>query len=333
MRLRTLTTIAIACVILTAAGLAGAAGGPPWNGTFYAHMDNYDASRTYTGFLADGTTPVTPGVEYTPAQLQYFQPTSADSADETSWGVFRFQQVLRGEVTGPNTITKVPAPGNVLWTEGDGNRELVGIFYDRRDISVTFTDVGHKDGDGVVPDESLYYQIIKADNTKYKMWYQTWGHYDNGDGGPDTRVAIDNYPTVGDEPGNTDFVLLGEDTTEIFTVFDPAMYIVNLTGNSIVLPSTTSTYVMLTDGPWLTDGYFVQAFPLGGATAPDAHLSLNSTLKPTDKPNDVDPTKTAWDIASSDPITGHVIVPEPVTMLGVLAGVSGLFGYIRKRRK
>ena len=333
MKLRTLAAVAVVGVILAASGLASAAvPGPPWQGTFYAHMDNYDASRTYTGYLADGVTAVTPGVAYTPAQLEYTQPTSADSADETSWGVFRFQVVLQGEVTGPNTITKV-APPNVLWTEGKGNRELVGIFYDRRDLSVTFTDVGHKDGDGIVPDPSLYYQIIKSENTKYKMWYQTWGTYDNGDGGPDARVGIDDYPTVGDDPGNTDYVLLGEDATEIFTVFDPAMYVPNLIGNPIVLPSTTNTYVKLTDGPWLTDGYFVEAFPLGGAMAPHAHLSLNSTLKPTDKPHDLDPTKTAWDIASSDPITGHVIIPEPVTMLSVLAGIGSLFGYIRKRRK
>ena len=331
MRHRTIVTaVTLVGLLLTAGGLVNA-GGPPWQGTFYAHMDNYDASRVYTGFLADGVTAVTPGVTYTPAQLQYIQPTKAHDADETSWGVFRFQEVLEAEITGPNTITKTGPPVKPIWSEGDGGKELVGMFYDRHDLEVTFTDVGHKDADGIVPDASLYYQTIKSDNTKYKMWYQTWSHYDNAGAGPDARAGQDDYPSVGDDPGNTDYVLMGEDAEEIFTVFDPAMYVLNLAGNVTVLPSTTSTFLELTDGPWLD--YFDDVFPCGGASAPSAHLSMHSTLKPTDKPHNTDPTKTAWDIASSDPITGSVIVPEPMTMLAVLAGMGGLFGYIRKRRK
>lgn len=336
MKLRTIAAVALVGLILAVSGLAQAVDPPPFTGTFYAHMDNYDASRVYTGKLADGVTPVTPGVVYSPAQLQYIQPTNADNPNETSWGVFRFQQVLAGEVSGPNTITKVDPP-NILWTEGNGNRELVGVFYDRQDIEVSFSNVGHLDGDGILPPEALYYQVIKSNNTKYKMWYQPFGNYDNGMGGPDARTAIDGYPTIGDVAGYTTRVVEGEDAADIFTVFDPAMYVTNLIGNPIVLPSTTNTYMKLTDGPWMTPAngvWFAEAFPLGGALTPDAHLSLNSTLKPTNKPNDTNPALTAWDVASSDPITGHVeVIPEPVTMFGVLAGIGGLFGYIRKRRK
>ena len=335
MKMRTLAAVAALGLFLAVTGIASASA-PPFTGTFYAHMDNYDASRMYTGKLADKVTPVTPGVTYTPAQLDYFQPTNADSPLETSWGVFRFQMVLEGEVTGPNTITKV-APPNTLWIEGDGNRELVGMFYDRRDISVTFTDVGHVDGDAVIPNEALYYQIIKSNDTKYKLWYQPFGSYDNGMGGPDARTGIDAYPTIGDVAGFTTRVVEGVDADDIFTTFDPAMYVTNLAGNTTVLPSTTNTYVLLTAGPWMQPSngvWFDDAFPLGGAMAPNAHLSLNSTLKPTDKPNDTNPLLTAWDVASSDPITGHVeVIPEPVTMLGVFAGISGLVGYLRKRRK
>ena len=208
---------------------------------------------------------------------------------------------------------------------------------DRQDIEVSFSNVGHLDGDGILPPEALYYQVIKSNNTKYKMWYQPFGNYDNGMGGPDARTAIDGYPTIGDVAGYTTRVVEGEDAADIFTVFDPAMYVTNLIGNPIVLPSTTNTYMKLTDGPWMTPAngvWFAEAFPLGGALTPDAHLSLNSTLKPTNKPNDTNPALTAWDVASSDPITGHVeVIPEPVTMFGVLAGIGGLFGYIRKRRK
>ena len=332
---RSLATIAVLGLLLTLAGITNASV-PPFTGTFYAHMDNYDASRIYTGKLANGVTPVTPGVNYTPAQLEYIQPTNADNPNETSWGVFRFQLVLQGEVTGMNTITKV-APPNTLWTEGDNSREMVGIFYDRRDISVSFSNVGHIDGDAVIPNEALYYQIIKSNSTKYKLWYQPFGSYDNGMGGPDARVGIDDYPTIGDVAGFTTRVVEGTDADDIFTTFDPAMYVTNLAGNTTVLPSTTNTYILLTDGPWMQPGngvWFDQAFPLGGATAPVAHLSLNSTLKPTDKPNDTNPLLTAWDVASSDPITGHVnVIPEPVTMLGLFAGISGLVGYLRKRRK
>ena len=39
-----------------------------------------------------------------------------------------------------------------------------------------------------------------------------------------------------------------------------------------------------------------------------------------------------WTVFSDDPGLGHTVIPEPMTVLGVVAGLAALGGYLRKRR-
>lgn len=350
MKLRTLAAVAALGLFLAVTGIASA-GYPPWSGTFVSHMNNWDSPRIYTGYLKDGVTPVdtTAGAIYTPGgvthdlnNLEWIDPVKADSANETSWGIFKFADVRRGEVDPltKNNITEVGTPpGNILWTDGDASKQLVGVFYDRRDIGVAFTNRFHTDTSGTYTPENLFAQEVWSENTKYKMWYQPVGTYAEHGAGPNGRLAVDHYPGIGDVAGYTDHVLLGQDADTISTVFDPIMKVLDTdigTNHPLgvvyeELASSTRGYIMLTEGEWLEG--FQMAFPCGTASEPDAHLRIKSTLADTSLPN-LPPGVTPWYTYSSDPITGTVgEIPEPVTMLGVLAGMSGLVGYIRKRRK
>ncbi len=332
--MRFLKFTAIVCVFVAVSSPAMATTSPPWGADpgpgaggaqpIYCHLNDYTMSRIYTGYLADGQTPVTSGVKYDDpgTQLQYYSPLAAASDTETGWGVFRLAAVYEGEMQGPNNIVKL-GPPNILWQDGQGNKEIVGVFYGQEDTAVTFVNLGD-------PDPSTWMQVIAAQSNRYEMWYQDWKTYDEGAAGSAGRAT----PTTDPEKYET----IGYDydpNSGTWTQYSHAERV--LTGNSVAgdqsavvqitftPPSSgnLNTYLLLDGGNW--EDAFVEVFPFGGAGGTVADLRLKVTTSAT--------TKADWTLSSSDPLTGATLIPEPLTMLALGLSAACVGGYIRKRRR
>ena len=64
---------------------------------------------------------------------------------------------------------------------------------------------------------------------------------------------------------------------------------------------------------------------------PDTHLAdfqIVFDSEPTTVGGDA-----PWDVISDDPMKTHPVIPEPVTMAGLMLGVGSLLGYVRRRRR
>jgi hypothetical protein len=350
--MRVLKLLTVAGVVLAVCAAAGADSIPlagSYNGPVVMHLTNFDDGVTYPGTFVGGA-PVPMGVELlvnggiSPTNGLVYPPLTkvqgiANQAGEDSWGVFRIDQILAGEVTGPNGITPV-SPNVELYSDGDAGLELVGIFYSRTDLSVTF----------VAPGPAGPTVFIKSAGDKYEIFTQPVGTYNGGgtpflaDGASQRVAGVPNeYPTVGYDGTGTNtllpgaqHVLTGEsqpgiEAQEIFTTFTPDPF---GGGNG-----TFNIYISLgpvdpdgagplgavvgSDNPW----FDLDSFPNGGAVASIPGTTADFRLKGT-----TEPTNKEWLVRSSDPLTSALLVPEPLTMLGVFLGVGGLAGYIRKRR-
>lgn len=339
--MRVLRNVLAIGAVLAMAGtaMAGTIGSDvPWSGDYVAHLSNLDASRIYTGYLANGTTPVTPGVAYTDPtnQLQYYTNPILGQG-ETSFGVFRIDNVYTGSRVGPNNIAQIGgAP--TLWTDGDGGMEIVGIFYGRTDTRVVFNDDA-----GSIINPADYKQNIRSADDNYKIYYQPKGTLASYYTGPFPttagRLAVDQFKGIGYSALNTtiagsELVLTGGSVhtggmaAEIIANFDP----VSFTG-------VFDTFLLFDVGiPWNeTDPYISppgtdmeMVFPfdaLGNPVPPlAAHAKLHTTTTAFYGTQ-------GWDLSSSDPLSGGATaIPEPLTIIAAFLGISGLAGYMRKRR-
>ena len=312
---------------IAAPAWAGSIGSdPPFSGDLFMHMVNLDASRLYSGFLANGTTPATLGVWYNdPTNQLEWSDKGLLEDNETAFGVFRIDEVYAGKRVGTCNIMKVDPPA-LLWHDGDGGKEIVGIFYGRQDDFVRFSDPAPLGGSPPM----LWEQDIYASGDEYKIWYQDSGTFNDGVNGMADRFGTDQFYTIGyDTIGNPigELVLTGNSklccglSWEIDVAFNP----VNLEGDfNTLVEFDTGVPWNETDGPGDTD--FLKSFPFMPGDGGCAHMWLHTTTHAQYVLPD-------WDMTSSDPLTASVFIPEPLTMLGVFLGVSGLGAYIRRRRR
>ncbi len=315
-------TVGLMLVVNATAGAGSIGSDPPFAGDVFMHMKNLDAARLYTGYLANGVTPAATGTWYTDPtnELQWYANPGLEE-NETSFGVFKIHEVYSAERVGYCNMDSA-TPENLLWHDGDGGKEIVGIFYGRQDDEVFFVNTTG------VPEANL--QLIHSSNDEYKIWYQDWGTFNGGHNGLVDRFDVDKFETIGYDADHNpigELVLTGSSKEccgaawEIDVFFNP----VGLKGDFV-------TYIELDTGmPWnetdgLGDDDFLMAFPFMPGYGGCSHLRLHTTTHAQSLYPD-------WDISSSDPITASVYIPEPVTMLGLFLGVSGLAGYIRKRRQ
>jgi hypothetical protein len=294
----------------------------PYTGPFVMHLINLDMGTLYTGLLADGVTPVTDGVEYTPDQLQSIRhPTLEDGED--AWGVFRIDTIFNGSATGPNVVSQ---GSTQLYGHGDAGVEIVGIFYGRSDNTIEFDDGGTE-------------QEIHSAGDTFEMFVQPVGTsepvttWDLALQGPSARIDTNEYPGIGYDGTGTDTIAVGAEqvlvgTTQggflddhVVSTFEPS----GGTGTG-----SFDIFISWTGGTQLsqfnTNGFPNQFAPPppGGETA---DLRLKGTISPIVLPLD-DP----WLVGTSDPAFGE-FVPEPVTMAGLMLGVGSLVGYVRRRRR
>lgn len=316
-------------LVLAVSGMAGAVGIPMrGTGPIVSHLTNYDDGVVYdynNGFLADNITPIAAGQQYDPSLVKKAFSGYKLDPGESTWGIFKIDQALLGAITGPNTIT--PTGSNVLYTDGDAGIEVVGIFYGRFDVSVSFS---------VDPYTQAMTQVIRSSGDNFEVFTQPTGTYDDGNAGAMARVVSNEYAGVGYDGAGTNTLLPGAQlvltgTTQSGLVSYDSMSTFTPSGPNTgsgtfsqfwSVGAVAGTAALGSDNAW----WDTNVFPNGGAMAfvdgTTADFRLQGTTSPTNK---------QWLVSSSDPLTG-AFVPEPLTMLGVFMAVGSLGGYIRKRR-
>jgi hypothetical protein len=295
----------------------------PYNGPFVMHLINLDMGTLYTGLEDDGVTPVTDGVEYTPGELESIRHSTLEDGED-AWGVFRIDTIYTGSNTGPNAISQ----GSVnLYSHADSAYEIVGIFYGRSDNTIEFDDGGTE-------------QEIHSAGDTFEMFVQPKGWsevgattWDTALSGPSARIDTNEYPGIGYDGTGTDTIMLGAEqvlvgTTqagflddEVVSVFEPS----GGTGTGsfdIFLSWTGGTQLALFD----TNG-FPNEFAPPTPNGETADLRLKGTIVPL-----VLPLGDPWLVGTSDPAYG-TMVPEPITMAGLMLGVGSVVGYVRRRRR
>lgn len=224
-------------------------------------------------------------------------------APEDSWGIFKLTDIYNAD----QSVR--------YWSEATSTQEVTGIFWGERD---TYLDQTRTGGPSTITQE------IHGVGLNAAFFLGTPVNNFNFTGGPaatGSRAGGDPvYPTATDGtliwtftsvPGwNSDFP--GD---EFFTTFRP-----NLTG-----PTSTSAnggfFGAATAVPVLGTGIWNNLLN-PDAIAPGVAARFDFTGNPGNH---------NWLVRSNDPVQVDVI-PEPVTMLGLFLGVSGLGGYIRRRR-
>lgn len=330
--------------LMLVVGVTAQAGSIPfthaWTGPVYAHVADYSSGTFYDGtFVTGAAAPV--GVVLLPggglASDGNVYPAltkivgNGSQPGEDTWGVFSIDALYEGRVPNPaqhNEIAIQNQP-NPLFVSGTANKELAGIFHGRVDNGVTFN------GDGS--------STTFSTGDKLEVYLQPVGTFDNGTAGSSGRLAAGQYKTVGFTALNTPvvgstLVLQGVDQagflgtaflpgTEEISQFFPAG---DSPGHADLFISLTGA--LATDNPIFDQNYFIGVS--NPAARADLKLHVTTTVNNAfNDPAAVLGTAYDWTVTSSDPLTGDITtVPEPVTMMGLVLGIGGLAGYIRRRR-
>jgi hypothetical protein len=254
---------------------------------------------------------------------------------EDTWGVFRVETLHIGNIstTDPFTITA----GTQIWTDGGGGKELVGVFWGESDIKVSnFLDPG-----------GALIQQIEGVDMKFVIWEQADGTFldptANSLGSTSRGANPWEYANVGRPADpNASLWLSGESEAGfVGTLAQTEFKGLFSTDTSATIGGNASAYFSMADlGIDFDADTAISAWELGsqnfvantdyftnGALAPaDVFLNMTTDLNnPTNTPGGFD-----WTVTNDDDVTGYAI-PEPLTMLGLFLGVSGLGGYVRKR--
>jgi hypothetical protein len=303
-----------------------------YSGPLYMHISDFDSATTYSGFLANGTTPVTVGTSYTPSQLQTASTPSRAQPGESSWGIFQIDSISSASITGPNGIT---IGSTTLYDKGlasTGNYDIVGIFYGGADQTVVFST------DPITHD---LVQNITSSGYNFEIFTQPKGTWDPTASpalGAGARIDLNEFPTIGYNGTGTNTLLPGADrvitgtsqpgmvASEFFSTFDPSQISGTFDVYMSVGPVASGVPVGTMNGvpPF---GFNDNIFPCGGFTAAVPGTTADFRLD-----GHTDPTNFAWTVHSSDPVTtAFEVVPEPVTMVGAFLGLCSAGGYLRRR--
>lgn len=225
------------------------------------------------------------------------------SLREDGWGILTVTEIYK-------TGTSASNPANILWLPGDnGNTELTAIF------------VGGVDNALVASTDTIGAEVIQTQGIELFLYENTVASLDpslgaNGRTGFASYTGITGGTLCLDMLVTTGVGQISGSTgpAEFRAIFTPDVG--GATGSG-----SFASYVDLVPGTRDYDQFNTNGM-LGGTD-----LSVNGTTTAnTDFAQNGN-----WTVLNEDPFRGNVI-PEPITMLGVVLGIGGLAGYIRKRR-
>ena len=267
-------------------------------------------------------------------------PASGANVGEDGWGIFQIDAIYKGKwVNEPNNVIDrlTGSASDLLWQAGDDGLELVGMYANRVDLAVLFAQD---------PISGEISQFTQSMGDTYEIFSQPVGNYDPSQGSSGRVMAgmvyLDKYTGIGYQADGTPLpgaFLEGTAytepgyfgslaATEVISEFTPLGGTAVVTGTSdMFLTMDHSSEILFRNGGWLDEDVF---HPTKGDPGEFnwSDLRLHVTTAPHLPEGDYD-----WLFTSSDPLTGAVMIPEPMTMLGVFMGISGLAGYVRKRRR
>ena len=293
--MRSLKVVLALALVAALAQSASAVSFGGYVGKIQMKFRNYDVGTLYT--LGPG--PAGPFIGQGLVNGLPQTPPPGAAPFEDGWGIFRITEIW-GTSDGGLTF-EVP-----LWSNATASTELTGMFWGERDTYVL---------QYIDPASLVTKQAIHGVGLHVAVFEDSAKNFNPAPGPLSRATPFPVYPTVTD--GSLIWTVnsvpgwdAGFPTDEFFTVFTPgaAPGAVNAQG-----------------GFWGTMG----SVPTWG---------LGPSNNQLDIPNLVDVmfgfdgrASTGWMVISNDPVEATV-VPEPLTMLGVLASVGGIAGYIRKRR-
>lgn len=228
---------------------------------------------------------------------------------------------LREDGWGVLSVDKIYIPGHefdgILWQQGDNNKEISVLFYGLVD-------------NAIAPGAVLGQEIIQTQNGQFDVYENDINTFD-ASLGSDGRTAFDEYTGI---TGGT-LILRG--------LTQPGVGLINGTGGpdefqSIFTPDNTgaatgsgtfASYLELDDTTALLQRDYNQF-----NTDTKTPLLYDLTVQGSTVPNDAENGGPIgnWIVLNEDPFRGSVVVPEPITMLGIGLACTGLLGYLRRRR-
>lgn len=334
--IRICTMLGVLAALTVPAGAVGIPFSQAWNGPLVWHITNWEDSVVYDyngGFLADGVTPIVLGTPYAAASVKVDATQGSIALDpsgtgETSWGIFQVDQILSGSISGPNSIS---TGALTLYDKGASSTDILGIFYGAVDQTVTFNSAIST----TITASGFNYEIFTQPDTIYdptsspalgagarvdeNEWSSLVGY--DGTGANKLLAGAERVLTAVGQPGMTAQEFLATfDLSQITGTFDTYLSVAPLT------EAFDSTGASVGFSGSQNVNYDTDVFPTLGYVPVVPGTTADFRLKGTSEP-----TFNPWLVRSSDPVT-TAFVPEPVTMLGLVLGVGGLAGYIRKRR-
>jgi len=241
---------------------------------------------------------------------------------EDTFGIVHMYFIKPGIVHPSQTYIE-GVPGATAWDNSDGLEDtwFTSIFWGGNDVSVRFE---------VDPGASQGYEVtIRTDDVQFEIWRRdkaalaaeataagvgpidpenlvSWN--------PASRTAFNRYEGWVD--GSGDLMVTG-----VSTEFQ---FIGTLSGAAF--GGQTETYFDVDEnGPGLWDaawGSTLGLLSLVDGVPSDAYFSWDMQ----------GPSLRGWSVSSTD-LGGVTVIPEPLTMLGVMLGVGSLGGYLRRRTR
>lgn len=328
----------ICAVVLLVAALSEAAWAvtppPYWSPVNQLKSRNQDNGTTYAvtdpvAFAAAGGFGTTfdpdnlagTGISRTKPTGAVAQPGNPNELED-SWGIIHVYFIKAGTLTGNQTqVNGIPAAPT--WDNSDGLEDtwLVGIFYGGNDTGITFTNPLNATA-LTISTEGLHFELWAVD-----------------------RAALSASATLNGvgpiDPENlVDFDAANRSAANRYDGWVDGVGIKLLTGVSTeqTFSGTISADGLTFDGQ--TDAYFdIDATdPTGlwnAAWGSDPQLLslVNSVLSDAYFSWDVQNSSRDWDVASTDLGGVANVIPEPLTMIGLVLGIGSVGGYLRRRTR
>lgn len=250
-------------------------------------------------------------------------------AGETSWGLFRLQEIQGwdGVAYTKDLYDIDDDAGDVPPGDADDVLGMFGGLVDKH-VTLTMQDDGGTPLD--VSDDRYGFDLWADGDSAFVKLYEM-PDASMVLGGPGDRIGATSYPTFTGANEMLDMVPLADEISgapiagmKFFSTatVDGSAGIVN----DVLSPGQARMVLDIVGGTDASSngGYFNDAVDRDGDPATEDIIFLTNVFGDT--------TGHGWTTNTDDPAFGGVFIPEPLTAVGVLFAVSGLAGYVRKRR-